>query len=314
MNGLEGKRIPRMLGWSIAYILILLSTMLPLVNLLTIALVMIPVLVMYVRMSTKPFVAHYAISLAVVYLITSLWLAPWLGVFLVALSVFFLPPVIQMGNLYKKRATARTVLTAGVVTLLAELLLSFVVIHLMGLNPVGRMKQFMIESVETLPPQLQGLMGIDVDELVQIMVQLLPLYMIGFSLFYIIVTHWLARKALVRMGESLPAFRAVKDWMLPRSFIWLYLIGLLLEMFVRDSRSVVFSVILNLLPLLMMAFSVQAIAFLFYVAHIKGWNKTLPIAGIIILLMFPVPAYFLFSLLGVFDVAFPLRDRLTARK
>ncbi|KEQ22198.1 hypothetical protein ET33_26815 [Paenibacillus tyrfis] len=299
-----------MLGWSIAYIILLLSIFLPPLSLITAALLMVPVLIMYVKLGTRRFLVHYVVSLAVVYFVASL-LAGWLGALLVSVSIFFLPPVIQMGNLYKKRAAARTVLTAGTLTLLGELLLTLVVCSMFGLNPIGSIKRSMMDSVQTLPAQVQGLMAIDMDTLVQLMVQMLPLYMIGFSLFYVVISHWLARKVLVRSGESIPAFKPIKDWMLPKSFVWLYLLALILEMFVKDSRSMVFTVILNLLPLLMAAFAIQAIAFLFFVAHVKRWNKTLPIVGI--LLLFLPPAYFMFSLLGVFDVAFPIRDRMTSK-
>ncbi|MFB6365807.1 DUF2232 domain-containing protein [Paenibacillus elgii] len=307
---MEGTQKPRMLGWSIAYIFLLLSIFLPPLSLITAALLMVPVLIMYVKLGTRRFLVHYIVSLAIVYFVASL-LAGWLGALLVSVSIFFLPPVIQMGNLYKKRAAARTVLTAGTLTLLGELLLTLVVCSMFGLNPIGSMKRFMIESMQTLPVQVQGMMAIDKDVLVQLMVQMLPLYMIGFSLFYAVISHWLARKVLVRSGESIPAFRPVKDWMLPKSFVWLYLLALILEMFVKDSRSMIFTVLLNLLPLLMAAFAIQAIAFLFFFAHVKRWNKTLPIMGIFLLLL--PPAYFMFSLLGVFDVAFPIRDRMASK-
>jgi uncharacterized protein YybS (DUF2232 family) len=100
--------------------------------------------------------------------------------------------------------------------------------------------------------------------------------------------------------------------MLPKSFIWIYVIALVLEMFAKDTKSTVFTLVLNLLPLLSTAFAIQAIAFLFFVAHAKGWNKVLPILGIVLLLVFP-PAFFLLSLLGVFDVAFPVRDRIKTK-
>lgn len=301
-----------MLGWSIVYIILLLTIFLPPLNLITAALLMVPVLVMYVKLGTKRFLVHYVVCLAIVYLITSQILVGWLGALLVSISLFFLPPVIQMGNLYKKSAPARNVLTVGAVTLLAQLLLTLVITQMFGLDPVGRLKQFMMDSVKTLPAELQSMVGVDPDTLVHMMVLMLPLYMIGFSLFYAVVSHTLARRLLVRSGEAIPAFRPVKDWMLPRSFVWFYLIALIMEMFVSDTKSMSYTVLLNLLPLLTFVFSVQAISFLFYVAHVKRWNKTLPIVGILLLLVFP-PASFMFSLLGVFDVAFPIRDRLTRK-
>lgn len=309
-----GTQKSRVVGWSIAYLLIVLSMFfLPGINLVTSALIMVPVLVMYTKLTTKRFAIQYAVTLAIVYLLGSMITgAGWVGVLLLSVSLFFLPPVIQMGNLYKKRATARAVITAGTVTLLCELLLSLVVSHLIGLNPVGKMKQYMLGSLSSLPEQVQALVPGDKEVLVQLMTQMLPVYMIGFSFFYAVVSHFLARKVLVRSGESIPGFKPIREWMLPKSFVWIYLISLVMEMFVTDRHSVFFTLLLNLMPLLSFAFVVQGIAFLFFVAYAKGWNRALPITGIVLFILFP-PAYLLLSLLGVFDVAFQFRDRLTRK-
>ncbi|MFE5322311.1 DUF2232 domain-containing protein [Paenibacillus sp. NPDC056579] len=306
-----GKSSVRMLGWSAATILLLLSVITPL-SIITFSLLMIPVVVQFVKLDTKRFLLHYGVSLAIVYVLTSLFLVGWAGVLLVSMSLFFLPPVIQMGNLYKKRAAARTVLTAGTVTLLAEMLLSLVVSYMFGFNIIDKIKQFMTESINTLPDQLKGMVALDQDVLVQLMSQMLPLYMIGISLFLIVITHWLSRKILNRSGESIPAFKPIREWMLPRSFVWYYMIALFMEFFVKDTNSMLFTILINLLPLLTAAFAIQALAFLFFVVHTNRWNRALPIGGIVLLFIFP-PAYFIFSMLGVFDVAFPIRERMTRK-
>lgn len=288
----------------------LLSLMAPLLNFITIFLLLVPVLVLYVRLGTKAFLIHYLASLGIVYVLVSFLLVGWIGALLVSISLFLLPPVIQMGNLYKKRAPARSVLNAGAITLLVELLISLVVAQLFGLNPVGEMKRFMIESFNMYSPSMRSLMGVDIDTMVQVSVQLLPLYMISFSILYVAISHTVTRRILVRSGESVPAFRPVKDWMLPKSFIWIYIIALVIEMFARDMQSTMFIIVLNLLPLLSTAFAIQAISLLFFIAHTKGWNKTLPVVGIVLVLLFTP----LFSLVGVFDVAFPIRDRITRKE
>ncbi|OXM84559.1 hypothetical protein CF651_20090 [Paenibacillus rigui] len=300
-----------MLGWSAATIALLLSVLTPF-SLITFHLLMIPVIILFVRLETKKFLLYYGLSLAIVYVLTSLLLVSWAGVMLVAISLFLLPPVIQMGNLYKKRAPARTVITAGTVTLLLEMLVSLVVGYAFGFNIIDRMKQFMLESINTLPAQLQAVLVVDKDTLVQLVSQMLPLYMIGYSLFLVVIAHWLARKLLNRSGEALPAFKPIREWMLPRSFVWYYLIALFMEFFVKDTNSIFFTLLLNLLPLLTAVFAVQAIAFLFFVAHRNRWNRALPFGGIVLLIFVP-PAYFMFSMLGVFDVAFPIRERMTRK-
>lgn len=309
---MEGKQKPRMLGWSLIYIALLLSIFFPPLSMVTVCLVMVPVLIMYVKLDVNRFIVHYAICLIVTYLMATILFVGWGGSMILSLSIFFLPATIQMGNLYKKRASARSVITAGAVTLLVELLLVLIAITLFGMNPIGKMKQFMANSIQTISPQLQSMMGMDADEMIRLMVQMLPLYMIGFSVFYAVISHAIGRRILVHLGESIPAFKPIREWMLPKSLIWIYLLAMVLEMFVKDTGSLVYTVLVNLLPLLTTIFSVQAVAFLFFIAHTRRWNKTLPIIGIIILVFFS-PAYFVFSLLGIFDVAFPIRERLTRR-
>jgi uncharacterized protein YybS (DUF2232 family) len=305
-----------LLGWGLMTVVLLLSLLVPLINNITICLLMIPLLVQYVKLDTKRFLMFYGISLVAVYLVTSLILMGWVAVLLIAVSLFFLPPVIQMGNLYKKRAPARNVLAAGTITLLIELLLSLVISYAFGVNLIEKMKQFLSESVQTFLAQLQNTaLVIDqqiLEQTIQIIGQMVPLWMIGFSFSIVLVTHWLSRKLLNRSGEKIPGLKHIRDWMLHRSFVWYYVIALFMEIFVKDMSSIFFTILLNLLPILTFLFAMQAISFLFFVAHKKGWNRTLPICAIVISLIF-APAYFILSLLGVFDVAFPLRERVTRK-
>lgn len=299
-----------LLGWGLATVVLLLSIMVPLVSSITICLLMVPLLVQYVKLDTKRFLVFYAISLIVVYLVTSLLVVGWVAVMLIAVSIFFLPPVFQMGNQYKKGAPARNVVTAGTLTLLAEMLLSLVVCYAFGINLIEKMKMFMLESISIMPAYLQNSLVMDKEMLVKIASHMLPLYMIGISLFIVLVTHWAARKLLNRSGEHIQGFRPIRDWKLHKSLVWYYVIALFMEFFVRDTSSMLFTILINLLPMLSFLFAVQAISFLFFLAHYKRWNRVLPICGIIVSLLF---APFILSLLGVFDTAFPLRERVTRK-
>ncbi len=302
--------MPRMLGVSIIYALLLVSLIVPLLGLASLFVLLVPVLLLYVRLGTKSFLIHYIGALALAYVLGSVLIGGWLGALFVAISLFLLPPAIQMGNQYRKKASARAVMTAGVLTLLGELLISLLVADLLGLNPTGELKQLMRESFQLYSPQMQELLQLDIETLASVTVQMLPLYMISISLLYIMVSHTVTRRLLVRYGEQAAAFRPVKDWMLPKSFVWIYVLALIAELFVQDSSSGMFTIVVNLVPLLSTAFAFQGISFLFFTAYTKGWNKALPITGIVLLFVFP-PVFFLLSLLGVFDVSFPIRDRMT---
>ncbi|TXK77762.1 DUF2232 domain-containing protein [Paenibacillus sp. N3.4] len=270
----------------------------------TFGLLMIPVLMLYVKTSTKGFVISYVLSLLVVYVLTQ-----WHGVFLISVSLFFLPPVLVMGNLYKRKAAARSVLTAGTITLLAESLVSLVMGYALGFDPVAKFKQFMIDYVTTMPSTLRVLLPKDQDYYINYVVNVIPLYLIFFALFYTFLSHGISRWLLNKTGEGIPGLRPMRERMLQRSLVWVYLIAFVLDLFINpNSNSLISTILMNSMPLLMLAFAIQAICFLFYVAHANKWRPILPIAAIVLVCFMP-PLFIVYSLLGVFDVAFPIRER-----
>lgn len=284
-------------------IISLLSLMTPFI-IFTCSFLLVPVLMLYVKTSTKRFVVSYVLSLFVVFILTQ-----WLGLYLVTIALFILPPVLVMGNLYKRKAPARSVLTAGIVTILAESLLGLVLGFALGLDPVSKFKQFMIDSIATMPQSIQEILPKDQDWYVSFIVQVIPLYLIFMALFLTFVTHGVTRWFLNKSGEGIPGLRPMREWMLPKSLVWIYLIAFVLELFTKpDSSSLISTLLMNAMPLLMLVFAIQAIGFLFYVAHANKWKPILPVVAIILLVIIS-PLFFVYSLLGVFDVAFPIRER-----
>jgi len=298
-----GNRSWQGIIWAVVTVALLLSMMTPFI-IFTVSFLMVPVLMLYVKSSTKRFVLMYVLSLLIVYLLTGLH-----GIFLLSVSLFFLPPVLVMGNLYKRKAAARTVVTSGTVTLLAESLLTLVIGYLLGFDPISKFKQFMSNYVTTMPSGLRELLPNDHDWYVNLMVQVIPLYLILFALFYAFVSHGITRWFLNKSGEGIPGLRPMRERMLPKSFVWIYLIAFVLDLFIDPaSNSLLATLLMNLLPILVLAFAIQAICFLFYIAHANKWKPILPIVAIVILCFMP-PFLFIYSLLGVFDVAFPIRER-----
>ncbi|OPH53547.1 hypothetical protein BC351_06690 [Paenibacillus ferrarius] len=298
-----GNRNWQSIIWSAVTIVSLLSLMTPFI-IFTFSFLIIPVLMLYVKSSTKRFVVSYVVSLLVVYLLTQ-----WHGISLISVSLFFLPPVLVMGNLYKRKAAARSVLTAGIITFLAESLITLMIGYSLGFDPVAKFKSFMIDSIASMPAGIQDVLPKDQNWYVNFIVQVIPLYLIFVALFYTFVTHGISRWLLNKTGEGIPGLRPMREWMLQKSLVWLYLIVFVLDLFTNpNSNSFIPTLLMNAMPLLMLAFTIQAICFLFFVAHANKWKPILPIAAIILVCFMP-PLFIVYSLLGVFDVAFPIRER-----
>lgn len=69
-------------------------------------------------------------------------------------------------------------------------------------------------------------------------------------------------------------------------------------------------ILYNIVPILTFAFCVQAVSFLFFITDVKGWNRSIPIIGIVASLFLPS----LISLLGLFDIMFELRKKFQKEK
>ena len=298
-----GKERIQGILWSLVLVVILLSFMTPFL-IFTISFIMVPMLMLQVKLDTKSFALHYIASLFVVFLA-----AAWQGPFLIAMSLFFLPTAMVMGNLYKRKAPARTALTAGVVMLLGESLLTLVIGYFSGFNPIAKFRQSMNEYISAMPEGLRALLPNDQEWYVNLMVQAIPLDLIVFAAFYVFVSHGVARRLLNKSGATIPGLKPMRDWMLPKSFVWMYLLAFILDLFIAPgSTSLMAALLLNLLPILIGVFAVQAIAFLFHVAYVNRWSVALPVVGMVVLMFVP-PLLLVYSLLGVFDAAFPIRER-----
>jgi uncharacterized protein YybS (DUF2232 family) len=291
--------------WCIINVLMLLSFITPLV-IISINFIMVPALVLYARLELRSFLLAYAIGLAAVCAITG-----FSGTVLALMSFFFLPPAIVMGNCYKKQATARTSITAGTVTLLAEFLLGLLISYAAGFRPMDRAKDFIRDSVASLPEILRNSVNQEALELaIHYFMQIIPLLLIAASLFYTIIAHGIGRWVLRRTGMQVPGLPPMRTWQVPRSFVLYLMIVSICDMFIPiESNSYFSMVVWNLLPILTVAFAVQAIGFLFFVAYVKKWSVALPVVALVLLIVLPYLIY-LYCILGVLDVLLPIRKRM----
>jgi len=300
------KQSTQALIWCIIYTFLLLSYVTPLL-ILTIYLIMVPVLIMFTRLDLRLFILTYAISVASVYALTGPFGAP-----ILIMSLFFLPPAIVMGTFYKKQAPVRAALTGGTVTLLAEFLLGLVVAYAAGLRPIDRVEDFLYSSIDSLPEVMVNTVNkAQLDLAVQHFIQFIPLLLITTSFFYVIVSHGIGRWVMRKLGTNVPGLPRAREWRMPKSFVWYFLIVMIMDFFISiESRSTLSMFVWNLLPILTMIFALQAIGFFFFVAHAKKWPVIVPLLGILALILF-FPLVYLYSILGVLDVLLPIRKRIT---
>lgn len=291
----SGKSI----AWAVAALLLLLSIAVPGINIVTVFLLMVPYVVLYTTLSKAGYALHIAAVIGISFVL--------IGPIALFIGLFFLVPSIVMGHLYRKQTPAKTVMTAVGLTLLAQFLLELVIFTLiLGVSPIAELGEMVRSSTTQLVEQgmLQDVWTEDMTaQLVSSMKQSIPLALISVCFMYVVITQWVARAALKRQNVEVPGFKPAREWMLPRIMVFYYLIIIILELVVdQESQSFMNVVLLNLMPLLRLAFQIQAVGLFFYIAYKKRWNRAVPILLAIPVFLFPP-----LSLIGVLDVAFPIR-------
>jgi uncharacterized protein YybS (DUF2232 family) len=228
---------------------------------------------------------------------------------LLIVAAFFLIPGAMMGELYRRDSPARTVLAAGVLTIVGELLFGLLLSYAFQFDPIRELQRMLWDNYHAMPSIMKEQITEDImDASIRMFLQMIPLFMIASGVYYAVISHVIGHRVLKQYGVPARGFPPVRQWMLPKSLVFYYLIAMFLDLFVPKSYdSIMTTILLNGIPVLTAAFIVQAISFLLFLSHTKRrWATALPVIGIVAAPFLPSVV----SLLGVMDVAFPLRKRI----
>lgn len=290
--------------WAIIYVVLLLvSLTVPVVNIITIHLLIVPLVVLSMRLTKLRFILTIAVLVAV------MWGALGsIGLALVIITLFLLPTAIVLSIMYKKNASAQKVIIAGFLTLLGQMLFLLVVFYAIGLNPINQFQSYVQETANNIKP-ITGI-NIDssyIDRAIPIVIQMIPLFMISIALIYVLITHGVARRVLNRSGIVVEALPPLREWQLPKSMLGYYILAVALDLFINiEADSILATLAINLMPIMTVAFTIQAFSFFQYVIHVKQWKKWLIVIPLI--LIFPLVT--LISWIGILDTVFPMRERI----
>lgn len=292
--------------WGGIFLLSLLSVITPL-GIVTLHFLLVPLLVLAVISKRVAFALTFA----------GVLILPWLllggvGSFLSILALFYLAPALAMARQYRKEAGSASAVFAGVIAFIAVILIVLLVAYAFRFN-LADFTEDALKSEASLMAMMESLFSSEdnVEKAIGILIDMIPVTIIFFSVYTTVLAHWLGRKLLSRYWKPVPRLTPMKDWRLPKSMIWYYLILIILDIFIEfELGSTMNVILLNAVPLLTYALALQGIGFLFFTADAKGWNRAMPITGIVLMPFFPQ----LIAWIGVIDTAFPLRSRMKSKE
>lgn len=229
------------------------------------------------------------------------------GPFALAVGALFLGPAIVMGRLYRRGSEAGTVVRTGFLAVLAMLLLAMALLAgVFRVDLAAEIRTVMEQSLNRAAAANAGLLPEDWAEetarmLAGSVVTLLPTLLLMAAFLLTVVNQFVSRRILNWAGMAVPGLPPLKTWRLPGYFVFLYLLALMAS-FLSTGDGFWGGAVANLVPMLRLAFTVQAVGFLFFLADVKRWPRAVPVLVSAPFMLLPP-----FYLVGLMDVAFPLR-------
>ncbi|MBM7606711.1 uncharacterized protein YybS (DUF2232 family) [Metabacillus crassostreae] len=150
------------------------------------------------------------------------------------------------------------------------------------------------------------------EEGIELIPTLSPTIFVGTAILFAVVTHIIAVPILRRLRVSVPALKPIREWRLPQSIVWYYLIVSILLIFNPDKDTFYFMAVLNIYIILQAVILIQGYSFIYYYCYVKGISKAVPIIIVIVSLLMPLLLY-LIRILGIIDISFPLRSKIAKR-
>ncbi|MFC0471576.1 YybS family protein [Halalkalibacter kiskunsagensis] len=296
---------------SVFAILLLITTYVPFIGMITVWTLPLPFIVFTFRRGLKPGFMLWAVSFLLAFIIGGLLTIPT--------AFMFGSAGLVMGELYRRKLSGFSVLIgAGLVYTVNMLLVFLGFVLILGENPMQLAADLTKEQLELAQSTLGsfGQSGDQLDamyEMVNNIVYLAPVMIVGVGITLAVITKLISYYLLRRLGHQVSPLPPFRNWKFPKSFLWYYLIILILAMVGAEEGSTLFVVIWNLFPLLEIIIAVQGLAVIFYYCYQKKISKAVPIL-IVIVVVIIAPLLYLVRIIGIIDLGFDLRKRISEKK
>ncbi|WP_085522450.1 YybS family protein [Tuberibacillus sp. Marseille-P3662] len=296
---------------SIFVVLLLVTGFIPVLGIIGVWFLPLPLIYFTSKRGPKPGFMVMVVAIAVSMVMSGLVLA------MLALSGAALGYVI--GMLIYREKTALQILVIG------SLAGVFMMVFYYGLSIIIFDTNFIYDSIEMFKNSMNTVADIYSSEEMTQMVDeykeqaehfknLAPLLLVGTGIIMTVIVLLVNTPVLRKLGIPFPKWPPFRDWVFPRSLVYLFMVVLLIMiLFKPDEGSVLYLIIINTLLLLFYVLIIQGVAFVFYLSHAKNVGRLIPILAIVLALISQAVLYIM-VLLGIIDLGFDLRKRINKNK
>lgn len=139
-----------------------------------------------------------------------------------------------------------------------------------------------------------------------------PFILVAFGIVFALLTQLASSYTLKKMNYAVPMLPPFRKWSFPKSFLWYYLIVLIIMLIGVEKGTALYTVTINLFPMFEIIMAIQGAAFLFHYFYEKKLSIAFPIIIVVFMMLLP-PLMTVVRLVGIIDLGFDLRSRIQSR-
>ncbi|PLR94046.1 YybS family protein [Bacillus sp. T33-2] len=228
---------------------------------------------------------------------------------------------IVMGSTIRIGKSRLQIYIAGSLAFLATMLIQYVVaVAFFQFNFIEQVMDMLQESVDLSISMLENIgqpankrVIAEFHNTLELFETIMPSMFVLIAFTTVFLIQLVSFPILNRLGIKVVKWKPLREWTLPKSILWYYLISMVASMFIQPAEGTYWYVALaNLLYVLQILIILQGISFLFYVSYIKGYSMAIPVTGVILSLLIPFILYIV-RILGIIDLGFDLRKRIVKK-
>ena len=289
-------------------VLTLMTLYLPLIGAFLMVFLPLPFILYTVRHGIKAAVTLMAASIFITLIVGSLFALP--------LTLTYALSGIVMGYFYQKRQTAGALIGGTIAFLISFVVMYAASVAFFQIDPIEEATGSMDETID-MAKSMMAAIGQEaneaainqLEEQMKYIGYLIPSLLVSVSFIFAILSHAVTIPVLKRLKIQLVPLKPFREWKLPASIVWYYLIVSFIFFLNLDTGSFLYLAAVNLLFVLQVLLVVQGFSFIFFYSHVKNYSKAIPVTAIILSLILPILMY-LVRILGIIDLAFNLRGRV----
>ncbi|MEH7237935.1 YybS family protein [Bacillus sp. JJ1562] len=291
-------------------VLLLLTLYIPLLGIVFSFLLPIPFIL---------FTVKYRVKQSLLFILIAFLLSGLLGsVFGIIHTIVFGISGILLGELINRGRSGIELFLGSCLSYLFSIVLLYVTaISILQIDVIDLIRESSRESfamAESIMRATGGEVNTEViaqlEESIEMIQYMIPSMFVLIAMFLAFVTVVAMKPVLIRLKVKMNPFPPFRDINFPKSILWYYLLILLLSFVEMEKGTFGYTAFLNLFFVLQLFMVIQGLSFIYYFCHQKGITKAVPI---VLTVLSPFLLYII-RILGIIDLGFQLRNRISGKK